>query len=50
MNAGPGGQGGDDGTLPITGPPTVPVAGVGGSLLLAGVGSYLVARVAGRAS
>ncbi|MEU7956004.1 LPXTG cell wall anchor domain-containing protein [Micromonospora humida] len=44
VNAGSGGQGADDGTLPITGSPTVLVAGVGGSLLLAGVGSYLVAR------
>ncbi|WP_431884457.1 LPXTG cell wall anchor domain-containing protein [Micromonospora wenchangensis] len=44
VNAGSGGQGGDDGTLPITGSPTVLVAGVGGVLLLAGVGSYLVAR------
>ncbi|WP_422753896.1 LPXTG cell wall anchor domain-containing protein [Micromonospora sp. WMMD708] len=44
VNAGSGGQGGDDGTLPITGSPTALVAGVGGVLLLAGVGSYLAAR------
>ncbi|WKU03090.1 cell wall anchor protein [Micromonospora sp. HUAS LYJ1] len=44
VNAGSGGQGGADGTLPITGSPTGLLASVGGLLLLAGVGSYLVAR------
>ncbi|WP_432902116.1 LPXTG cell wall anchor domain-containing protein [Micromonospora matsumotoense] len=44
VNPGSGGQGGGDGSLPITGSPTGLVAAVGGLLLVAGVGSYLVAR------
>ncbi|WP_433230439.1 LPXTG cell wall anchor domain-containing protein [Micromonospora sp. CA-248260] len=44
VNPASGGQGGDDGSLPITGSPTGLVATVGGLLLVAGVGSYLAAR------
>ncbi|MET7371636.1 LPXTG cell wall anchor domain-containing protein [Micromonospora arida] len=38
------GGGGGGGSLPITGTPTNLIAGIGGLLLLAGVGSYLLAR------
>ncbi|SCE71692.1 LPXTG-motif cell wall anchor domain-containing protein [Micromonospora purpureochromogenes] len=38
------GGGGDGGTLPITGESTALVAGIGGLLLAAGVGGYVVAR------
>ncbi|MET8265191.1 LPXTG cell wall anchor domain-containing protein [Micromonospora arida] len=41
---GDGGGGGGGGSLPITGAPTNLIAGIGGLLLLAGVGSYLLAR------
>ncbi|MEU1884353.1 LPXTG cell wall anchor domain-containing protein [Micromonospora rifamycinica] len=44
VNPASGGQGGDDGSLPITGSRTGPVAAVGGLLLVAGLGSYLAAR------
>ncbi|MEU7619983.1 LPXTG cell wall anchor domain-containing protein [Micromonospora rifamycinica] len=44
VNPASGGQGGDDGSLPITGSPTGLVATVGGLLLVAGAGSYLAAR------
>ncbi|MEU4714597.1 LPXTG cell wall anchor domain-containing protein [Micromonospora purpureochromogenes] len=39
-----GNGGGDGGTLPITGENTALVAGIGGLLLAAGVGGYVVAR------
>jgi LPXTG-motif cell wall-anchored protein len=39
-----GGQGGDGGTLPITGTSTGLIAGIGGLLLVAGVGALLVTR------
>ncbi|WP_229398837.1 hypothetical protein [Micromonospora okii] len=39
-----GGQGGDGGTLPITGTSTGLIAGVGGLLLVAGVGALLAAQ------
>ncbi|MBQ0896685.1 LPXTG cell wall anchor domain-containing protein [Micromonospora sp. U56] len=41
---GGGDGGGDGGTLPITGESTALVAGIGGLLLAAGVGGYVVAR------
>ncbi|MGX4657482.1 LPXTG cell wall anchor domain-containing protein [Micromonospora sp. SCSIO 07396] len=44
VNHASGGQGGDDGSLPITGSPSGLVATVGGLLLAAGIGSYLAAR------
>ncbi|RGC69052.1 hypothetical protein C5N14_10915 [Micromonospora sp. MW-13] len=43
LNSGDGGQGGG-GSLPITGTSTGLLAGIGGLLLVAGVGGYLVAK------
>ncbi|MEU5939122.1 LPXTG cell wall anchor domain-containing protein [Micromonospora sp. NPDC047548] len=42
--SGDGGHGGGDGSLPITGENTALIAGIGGLLLAAGVGGYVVAR------
>ncbi|WP_194821039.1 cell wall anchor protein [Micromonospora sp. S-DT3-3-22] len=44
VNPTSGGQGGDDGSLPITGSPTGLLVTVGGLLLVAGIVSYLAAR------
>ncbi|MEV5764994.1 LPXTG cell wall anchor domain-containing protein [Micromonospora sp. NPDC052213] len=44
VNAGGGQGGGDDPELPITGESTGLIAGIGGLLLVAGVGGYVVAK------
>jgi LPXTG-motif cell wall-anchored protein len=44
INPAGAGGGGDGGTLPITGASTGLVGGIGGLLLVAGLGGYLLAK------